>query len=226
MYHYASNNPVRYIDPDGRIQHDALEIRFVREVLGERGLEIYNNTSFVWIPNICGLRSASWDISDGVIFLTSDIYSRPMASDDGRETFIHELYHQIQYADAPKGIKLFAKNPYKVPLPNNLSFKISGAFPDLISEYKINNEMSEVGIDNYTYQYDAFDLSKYKTLNDLVHKEAQAQFMGVFGKYYYRERYAGGVDYPWHRTQMIQMAEILKNSGFDTEAVNWVLENQ
>ena len=86
--------------------------------------------------------------------------------------------------------------------------------------------MSKLGIDNYTYQYDAFDLSKYKTLKDLADKEAQAQFMGIFGKYYYRERYSGGVDYPWHRTQMIQMAEILKNSGYDTEAVNWVLENQ
>jgi len=169
------------------------------------------------------IRPSSWDVSDGVILLTSDIYSRPMASDYGRKTFIHELFHQIQYANNPKAVKITPKNIHRLPLPNNISFKIVGAFPELISEFKLNMEMSiEFGKENYTYDYG--NLFKIEKISDLQYLESQAELVGDFAQYYYNERYSSGI-YLHQQIDMKRMAEILKNSGFNTEAVQWVLEN-
>ena len=113
-----------------------------------------------------------------------------MASDYGRETLIHELYHQIQYSDALKGLRVVPKNPYKVPLPNNLSIKTIGAFPNLISELILNNEMSKIGIENYTYNYNIYEIEK---ISDLSYLESQAELVGNFASYYYNERYSSGI---------------------------------
>ena len=63
------------------------------------------------------------------------------------------------------------------------------------------------------------------SLSDLSFYESQAQLVGDFAEYYYAERYSSGVKYAWQKNDMKKMAEILNNSGYKTEAVNWVLEN-
>ena len=77
-------------------------------------------------------------------------------------------------------------------------------------------------VNNYTYKY---DLEKISSLSDLPYLEAQAQLVGDFAEFYYDERYSNGVKYSWNKQDMKKMAEIMKNSGYNTEAVNWVLEN-
>lgn len=81
--------------------------------------------------------------------------------------------------------------------------------------------MSKVGIDNYTYNYNIYEIEK---ISDLLYLESQAELVGDFASYYYNERYSSGI-YFFQQTDMKRMAEILYNSGFDTEAVRWVLEN-
>ena len=63
------------------------------------------------------------------------------------------------------------------------------------------------------------------SLSDLSFYESQAQLVGDFAEYYYAERYSSGVKYAWQKNDMKKMAEILNNSGYKTEAINWVLEN-
>ena len=220
LYHYAGNNPVRYIDPDGRVGKDYREPTFVNEVLGKKGLDVYTSSIYVMLPS--EFRSASWDILGGLVFLSSDIFYNPMASSDGRNTLIHELYHQIQYSEDKYCLKICLKNKTDIPLPCNLTIKWNeGAFSKLIGEFNLNKEMEKNGIKNYTYNYG--NLSKINKLSDLVFLESQAQLVGDFAQYYYDHRYSG--DTSFNKTDLKRMAEILKNSGYDTEAVRWVLEN-
>lgn len=144
-----------------------------------------------------------------------------MSSSYGRNTFIHELFHQIQYSINPSN------------------------FFSLINEYFLNEDVAKFGlnpsvkfidhtggmvlipdystrVNNYTYKY---DLEKISSLSDLPYLEAQAQLVGDFAEFYYDERYSSGVKYSWNKQNMKKMAEIMKNSGYNTEAVNWVLEN-
>ena len=53
--------------------------------------------------------------------------------------------------------------------------------------------------------------------------ESQAEMVGDFAFFYYQERYGIGVENN-DKKRMKQMAEILKNSGYKSEAIKWVLE--
>ena len=74
--------------------------------------------------------------------------------------------------------------------------------------------------------YDYPDLTKvhYKTLSDFPYLESQAEMIGDFSKLYYDARYGKGIkesDIGLFK----RMAEIIKNSGYNSEAVKWVSEN-
>lgn len=209
LFHYAGDNPVRYVDPDGRMYNNPFEKEFVYQVLGAVGVFVYNSSIILPVPNIW--RAGSF--IGGLVFYDWN-------------TFIHELFHQIQY---------------------NLDF---GAFPKLIQEYALNNQMAENGsiigtekcyrpdgsyyykyiydgktIDNYTYQYSNSNLSEYKTLSDLPFYEAQAQFVGDYAELYFKARFGNGID-SYNQYKLKQMARIMKNSGYEeTEAVKWIESN-
>ena len=220
LYHYAGNNPVKYVDPDGRMYNNPFEKEFVYQVLGAVGVFVYNSSIILPVPNIW--RSGSF--IGGLVFYNWNTFVNPMAND--KNTFIHELFHQIQY---------------------NLDF---GAFPKLIQEYALNNQMAENGsiigtekcyrpdgsyyykyiydgktIDNYTYQYSNSNLSEYKTLSDLPFYEAQAHFVGDYAELYFKARFGNGID-SYNQYKLKQMARIMKNSGYEeTEAVKWIESN-
>ena len=74
---------------------------------------------------------------------------------------------------------------------------------------------------NYVYNYG--DLSQYNTLSDFPYLESQAEMVGDFAFFYYQERYGIGVENN-DKKRIKQMAKILKNSGYKSEAIKWVLE--
>ncbi len=215
------NNPVNYVDPDGRVLNSIFEKQFVQEVLGEKWLDVYEKTLYISVPEG---RSGSFPIMQGVIFYSKDVYDDPMNSGErGINTFIHEIYHQVQYC-------------------TDLC-----AFPNLIKEFFINEDVAKNGVFlgyeytsannfigtsikkiydgnpvmNYVYNYDTDNLSKYTSLKDLPFYESRAEFVGDFAEMYYKVRYLNELSYG---KELKQMAEILKNSGFNTEAVIWAQE--
>ena len=229
LYHYAGNNPVRYTDPDGKILNSVFELQFVKEVLGNDGLFAYLSAFRIKLSGKD--RSGSFPISIGLILYSEDIYNDPMNSGDkGRNTFIHEIFHQMQY-------------------DTDIT-----AFPHLIKEYFLNEDIEKNGlflgydyvesnnfvgfsinkvydgnpVINYVYGYDIKNLSKYNTLSDLPFYEAQAQLVGDFAELYYTARYGGGFDIytaPEKSTIIKEQARIMQKSNYNTEAVQWVLEN-
>jgi hypothetical protein len=212
LYAYAANNPVRYVNPDGRIYDDPFEKEFVYQVLGEVGVFAYNTTSFKILPN--GRRGGSF--VNGWIFYEADTFVNPMAND--KNTFIHELFHQIQYYQNPLCqidlIKEFFLNEQKehkgsIKEYETISFHDGSMYTKPIYD--------GIPIESFTYQYSPFNLSKYKTLNDLPFYEAQAQFVGDYATLYFDARFGEGLP-GYKKYRLRQMAQTMKNSGYeDTE---------
>ena len=213
------------MDPDGRIFFNKFEAQFVKEVLGNNGLYIYYTTAY--FPFSKDGRSGSFPFVYGMIFYDKATYNNPI--ENGKNIFIHEIFHQVQY------------------LTNPLSFL------KLIEEFGLNNQMANEGSiigsvtltrhdestykkyfydgitkEDYTYGYEKWNLSKmknYNNLSDLPYFESQAQFVGDYAELYFNERYGeSGNDYD--RKRLYQMSRIMSNSGYEnTEAVKWCQEN-
>lgn len=79
-------------------------------------------------------------------------------------------------------------------------------------------------VSRYVYQYEKNNLSKYKTLSDLPFLESQAQFVGDYAELYFDARFGKLQNPSENKTKLKQMAEIMKNSGYEeTGAVKWIL---
>lgn len=73
------------------------------------------------------------------------------------------------------------------------------------------------------FVYNYGELSQYNSLSDFPYLESQAEMVGDFAYFYYQERYGIGIENE-QKVNMKRMAEILKNSGYKSEAIKWVLE--
>lgn len=224
LYHYSGHNPVKYIDPDGRIYKNEFEAIFVEQVLGEEGLAVYYCSNFLpWAPEDCGISLPILLF----MFIAYDkaTYDNPILNN--KNTFIHEIFYQIQYFSDPK------------------------AFVKLVGEFFLDEQMAKKGrligyethylqdnggmyttpvydgntVSRYVYQYEKFNLTKYKTLSDLPFYESQAQFVGDYAELYFDARFGGGL-HTYNQYILKQMARIMKNSGYEeTEAVKWIESN-
>jgi RHS repeat-associated protein len=199
LYHYAGNNPVKYTDPDGRANRSQAEIKFVKELLGSLGEHIHRNSDFIEIPDG---RSASTPLFySKQIWLGASIFSNPMGSSDGRNTLIHELFHQVQYSFEPGGAA-------------------SGLSPSAFDQLIVEQGLYSMGINVYDYG----NLSQYSSLSDMPYYESQAQMVGDFAELYYDGRYGGGLTSD-NKMKIKEMARILDASGIKTEATKWVQKN-
>jgi RHS repeat-associated protein len=195
VYHYAGNNPVKLVDPDGKTlgihRLDTLaESKFVGEVLGPIGEYLFQNADFFKIPGNSSDSGVS--LPNRRIGLGSDISLHPMSSTEGRNTLVHEVFHQIQYERDPR------------------------AWERLRHEFKLDNN----GVNVYFYG----NLSKYSRLEDILFHEARATMVGDFAALYYDARYGNGL-LDSEKTKIKDMVRILEGSFISTEATQWVKDN-
>ena len=184
---------------------NSAEMEFIKEILGNIG-ELAAKKSTIY--EIKGSRAGTSNLKNrGQIWLPSMEYQNSLGSLDSRETFMHELFHQVQY--------LLKPSISNIPNP----VQGTGAFDLLISEQLIYDDEEKKGID--VYKFDD-DLTKYNKLCDLPFLESQAEIVGIFAKYYYKDRYEGGISLDNHAYNK-HIARILKNSGLNSTAIRWVL---
>jgi hypothetical protein len=201
------------------------EREFVKEILGDLGEKMYKNAWFIRLPlnqNIAaGLSLPSFTFfRAGTIWLSEPYFSAAekgaMRDTYGRFLLIHEVYHQMQY---------------------NQGFSF-GVLLRLVSEFCKNKAESKgENAHGGRYVYAAYKnvLHDISVLDELEFLESQAELVGIFAAKYFYERYAQEGFYVDNNDRgilknvdlrdFIKMAKILKNSGIDTEATRWVLEN-
>jgi len=181
------------------------ELAFIREILGETGVQAVSRSIIVKTPDIQEIKDndAAWDVFYiGIIWLREGKFANPL--NNARNTFIHEVFHQVQYFQNPGG---------GIPF---LSLGLS-SFDRLIIEqvqYSLYRNKKRGGKDVYDY-----DLSRYTSLNDFQYYESQAQMVGDFAEEYHETKLNN--NRPSH--DLIRMAEILQISGYNSEAITWVL---
>ena len=228
LYHYAGNCPVRYIDPDGRetfeITHCIpgfnFERKFVQQVLGEIGTWIYDN-AIIWPLAVDG-RSGSFPLMN--IAYDPKVAANPILED--KNTFIHEIYHQIQYLTIPNAfftlIDEFELNEQMAKYGNLIGYEAGQSANNILGCTLIKPVYDGKTVINYTYQYDK-SLKNYTSLKDLPFLESQAQFVGDYAEEYYKARYGEGLNAE-ASALLKRRAEIMSNSGYKyTEAVKWIL---
>lgn len=227
LYHYAGNNPVKYVDPDGRRDMTAEEKRFATEILGDKApldTRIYQDeTDF-----------GSISLPTGDVFIQKSKYSDSMTDTSTQVSeLMHELYHQVQYAEDDTDIKISLKSllftgPGVGSLKLRLLYSIEahGSFPKLLNEFVADELLyilSDHRIVNYVYNYG--DILKYKRLSNLPYLESQASFIEDFSNDYYLYRYSNFKPIESQKNLLKKQAQIMEASGIKSEATRWVLED-
>ena len=207
LYHYSNNNPLAYIDPDGRKSRpiSSNELSYIKEILGTIGKNINDNVTIKSSP-INGSVSLAWK----TIYLDKAIFDNPLASDHGKETLIHEAFHQVQYFFDSAGAGI-------IPLPK--------LFPSAWDRLAINERIYSLFSDVYkSGDYELTDISKYNKLSDIPYLEGQAKLVGIYAALYTKFR-RGDKMSDEARAALKDMNRILINSGIESEATKWVSEN-
>jgi hypothetical protein len=215
------------------------ELNFVREVLGPIGERAYRNSE-IKLLNIKGQEKAGFSPIGGTIYLGSTYLQDPMSKPEGRNLLIHEVFHQVQYIQGAPFSSLVMEalihdrqiESAWVALDNAKSSGDPNRIKRANKRYTRALERAANSVpalrNVYDYEYDLINLFHKSTnpkLSDLPYYEAQAQLVGFFAQYYYKARHDGMPLKFQEEYEIKKMVQILKNSGFTTEATRWVDAN-
>lgn len=101
MYAYDANNPIRYLSK--RLLSNS-EKAYINVILGEIGKQATSNAKVIAIPQD---RAASTPLFySKQIWLPSNIYGDALSTYEGKNTLIHESFHQVQYYLEPGGFTM------------------------------------------------------------------------------------------------------------------------
>jgi len=121
-----------------------------------------------------------------------------MGSNYGRNSLIHEAFHQVQYS---------SKNGAFLKLVEEQILKIFGKDVYASGNYKITS------------------IAQYSDLDSMSYLEAQAQMVGDFGELYYTAKYTTTPLSQIKKDALQEMSRIMKASGYESEATRWVDAN-
>jgi hypothetical protein len=270
--------PLRYVAPGVRRgagafrrrtrdrPHRDAELAFAREVLGPIGERAYKNSVIRRLPGRGANMNSGLSIplpGVGKIWLGGDVYRYPMDSNWGRNLFIHEVFHQVQYLQGIPVTRLAGevmrhdRTPARLwrARDNARNAAASAAEHSADRDQRIANEITDRAADRAANRAErtaeradrrveraqmrvernaaranprpnvyAYDL-RVNSLSDLPHYEAQASLVGDFAQHYYQARHNKEELFFNRRGTIKNMARILENSGFITEATRWVDAN-
>ena len=170
------------------------EATFVHEVIGNQA---FIGMGKVKVRRATGKRANAmpW----GTINLPSGIFDEPMGSDKGRNTLLHEVFHQVQYS------------------------KSKGSFLKLAGEQVLYTVFKEdvYALGDYRYT----DLSQYANLGEMPYLESQAQMVGKFAELYYKARYVHDSSLTVKQENtLLEISRIMRASGYESKATRWVTE--
>jgi len=204
--------PLRYVAPSvtrGRFRrrtrdraHRDAELAFAREVLGPIGERAYKNSVIRRFRSDfnqnSGLSISLFGV--GKIWLGKNQYDNPMSTAWGRNLFIHELFHQVQYI---KGV-----------LVTRLAWEVARHhLPGSFDAYAYDLSVNELS-----------DLPNYEAQASLVGDFAEDYHALRHGRNFHflpsnprRIR---------NRDTIMRMTQILENSGFITEATRYIIARE
>ncbi len=166
------DNPIKYVDPnetmpdrpDLKNYRNPKELIFAREVLGELGEEAYKKTKIESL-NFPGQEEHGFSPPVlGTLFLGKNFFKDPMSEPEGRDLFIHELFHQVQYMREPISAssnlirEVTMKYPYYYDKDNMEKYMDLKDFPHYESQAQMVGEFAEY---YYSIRYNNYDDSNY-----------------------------------------------------------------
>jgi hypothetical protein len=211
-YHYAGNNPVKYTDPDGERSLFFWEKISIATILGKGHNSTLNKVDFK------NTRATRQQIEEGGAgchsFSANDIDSMFANKPDIGESGISLPNGSIYIPKDARGSRQAMKALLIHEVFHQLQYNSnrSDTIQSLVGEMMSPN-------DPYSY-----DLQSVSTLQNMPTFESQEKLIEDFANGYYEGKRFFGKDR--FDTETIQLAQIMKDSGINSSAVNRVLDSQ